>query len=310
MRKLLLVALPVGLAVLAAVLLTSTFRARSDSAEARVERARLKRDFAERAALAKALPPDKLPEWQAEVAALSRWYFDEVQAIRNRHPAEPPRPSAAKLAEEEQKGKAKKERRDDLEEWQKYADGRLALLRDGKYAPLASAAADGLRLDLVAVEPGPSPEGAPGLRVDFALWGAPRYLERERANDKTVTRNVVPVTFKQIAFHFLDASGKLYGEMTGPGEPYQKLADPERFADDFPPGVLFGTWWIELFPREAATVQVELAVDGRAPSGAVRPATLQTTVPVPERWKIPPGATFQAQVREAAPEPAAARRRP
>ncbi len=301
MRKLLVVALPAGLAVLAAIVLLSTFRTRSESTEARLERARLKRDFTERAALAKAIAPEKLSEWQADVAALSRWYFDELQAIRNRHPGEPPRPSGVKAAEEEQKGRLEKKRRDDLEDFQKYADGRLALLREAKYAALASAAGEGLRLDLLAVEPGPSPEGAPGLRVDFAIWGTPRYVERERSSDKTVTRSVVPVAFKQIAFHFLDASGKLYGEMTGPGEPYQKLSDPERFSDDFPPGVLFGTWWVELLPREAATVQVELGVDVRSPSGAVRPATLQTSLPVPERWKIAPGATFQAQVREAAP---------
>jgi hypothetical protein len=110
----------------------------------------------------------------------------------------------------------------------------------------------------------------------------------------------VPVAFTRIAFRFLDPAGKLYGEMTGPGEPYQKLADPERFVDDFPPGVLFGTWWVELFPREAASVEIELVADLRGPSGAVRPATFVATLPVSEAWKLPPGATFQAEVREAA----------
>ncbi len=303
MRKLLFVALPVGLAVLAAVLLISSLRSRADSSDARLERARLKRDFTERAQAAKAVPADRPTEWQAEVTALSRWYFDELQAIKNRHPGEPPRPSGVQAAEEDRKGKLEKAQREQLEDFQQYAESRLALLRDGSYAVVASAPADGLRLDLLAVEPGKTPEGAPGLRVDFALWGAPRYLERERASEKTVTRNVVPVAFKRIAFSFLDPAGKLYGEMNGAGEPYQKLADPERFVDDFPPGVLFGTWWVELFPREAATAKVELAADVRAPSGAVRPAAFAVTLPVPEAWKIPPGATFQAEIREAAPTP-------
>jgi hypothetical protein len=301
MRKLLLVALPAGLAVLAAVLVTSALRTRAEIAEARLARARLKRDFTERAQAAKALPLDRPAEWQAEVAALSRWYFDELQAIRNRHPGEPPRPTGLQAAEAEQKDKLKKEQREQLEDFQRYAESRLALLKEGRYAVPASAAAEGLRLDLVAIEPGPTPGGGPGLRIDFALWGAPRYLERERASDRTLTRNVVPVAFRRIAFQFVDPAGKLYGEMTGAGEPYQKLADPERFVDDFPPGVLFGTWWVDLFPREAATVRFELAADLRAPSGAVRPATFQLSLPVPEAWKIPPGATFQAEVREAAP---------
>ncbi len=297
MRKLLLVALPIGLAVLGAVTLVQALRARTEAADARLERARLKRDFTERAQVAKALPADKPAEWQAEVAALSRWYFDELQAIRNRHPGEPPHPSAVQAAEEEQKGKLKPEQREQIEDFQKYAESRLALLREGRYAVVSSAAAEGLRLDLVSIESGKSPEGAPGLRLDFALWGAPRYVERERAKDRTVTRNVVPIAFKRIAFSFLDPAGKLYGEMSGAGEPYQKLADPERFADDFPPGVLFGTWWVEPFPREASTVKLDLDADVREPSGAVRPATFSVTMPVPEAWQLPPGTAFQGEVQ-------------
>ncbi len=302
MRKLLFVALPFGLAVLAAVTLVNTMRTRSESAEARLERARLKRDFTERAQAAKAIPADKPAEWQAEVTALSRWYFDELQAIHNRHPGEPPRPTGVQAAEEEQKGKLKKEQREQLEDFQKYAESRLALLREGRYAVVASAFAEGLRLDLVSVEAGKSPEGTPGLRIDFALWGAPRYVERERTNEKTVTRSVIPVALKRIAFDFLDPSGKVYGAMSGAGEPYQKLADPERFVDDFPSGVLFGTWWVEPFPREAATAKLDVDADVRNPSGAVRPATFTMTMPVPETWKLPPGTAFQGevQIREAA----------
>ena len=302
MRKLLAVALPVGLAVLAGILLFTTSRSLTTTAEARLARARLKRDFSERAGAVRALPPDRGAEWQAEVSALSRWYFDELGTIRNRFPGEAPRPTGLAAAEEERKGKLKKDERDSIADFQAYAEDRLSLLRDGKYAAAASALAEGLRLDLLAIEPGPAPGGAgPGLRLDFALWGAPRYVERERSGDRSVTRNVVPVAFKRIAFQFLDAAGKPWGEMSGGGEPYQKLSDPERFVDDFPPGVLFGTYWVELFPREAATVNLEISADVRGASGAVRPATFLFRLPVPERWKLPPGATFQAEIREVGP---------
>ncbi len=302
MRKLLLVALPAGLAVLAAVLLVSSLRSRSESADARLERSRLKRDFAERAALAKAMPVAPPAEWQAEVSALSRWYFDELAAIRNRYPREVPRAIGAEAAEQERKGKLKKEERAALEDFQKYADSRLATLREGRYSVLASAAAEGLRLDVMTVEPGSAPEGGgKGLRIEFGLWGVPRYLERERSGDVTVTRSTLPIAFKRLALRFLDASGKLYGEMNGPGEPYQKLSDPERFSEDFPPDVLFGTWWVELFPREAVTLELEVAADVRAPTGALRPLAFQASLPIPEAWKLPPGATFQAEMREAEP---------
>lgn len=308
MKKLLVVALPLGLAILGGATLLSSQRARQEAYDARGERARLKREFTERAAVARALPADRAAEWRDEVSALSRWYFDELQAVRNRYPGAPAAPSALAAAQEERKGKLADKDRAAIEDFQKYADSRLALLRDGKYAPVLSAVDAGLRLDLVAVESAASPEGGPGLRIDFALWGAPRLVERQKDGDKTVSRTVVPVALKRIAFSFLDAAGKPYGEMSGPGEPYQKLVDPERFAEDFPPGVLFGTWWVELMPREAATVDLQLDADVRGATGASHPAVFKLSMPVPEAWKLPPGTAFQAEVREVAPVPASARR--
>ena len=76
MRKVLAVALPLGLALLAGVLLSSSFRARDEAAEARSERARLKREFDERVALLRALPAEAAREWRAEVNVLLRGYLD------------------------------------------------------------------------------------------------------------------------------------------------------------------------------------------------------------------------------------------
>jgi hypothetical protein len=66
---------------------------------------------------------------------------------------------------------------------------------------------------------------------------------------------------------------------------------------DFPPGVLFGTWWVELLPREAATMTLKLDVDARGPSGASRPSSFALELPVQESWRIPPGAAYQAEIR-------------
>jgi hypothetical protein len=304
MKKLLLVALPAGLLILAAVQVLGAFRERRDAYDALEERSRLKRDFAERSALGRGIPADRPAEWRDEVAALSRWYFDELVAIRNRHPGEPVRPVGLEAATAEGKKKPSEAQLATVKEFQAYADGRLAVLREARYAPVASAVEQGVRLDLLAVEPGPAPEGGgPGLRIDFALWGAPRFAQRERERDRIVTRSVVPVVFRRIAFRFLDEKGKQYGEMTGPGEPYMKLVDPERWSDDFPPGVLFGTWWVDLFPREAVTVELEVENAGRGASGMERPLLFKLVLPVPDAWKIPPGAAYEAQVREAAPSP-------
>jgi hypothetical protein len=159
----------------------------------------------------------------------------------------------------------------------------------------------GLRLDVVGVEPGASPGGGPGLRIEFALWGVPRLVERERSGDRNVSRTTLAVVLKRLELRFFDAGGKRFGEMASPGEPYQKLTDPERFVSDFPPGVLFGTYWMELLPREAEKVELALDADVRGAAGASRPVALTLGLPVQEAWRIPPGATFQAETREAPP---------
>ncbi|HET6412748.1 MAG TPA: hypothetical protein VFG53_11860 [Anaeromyxobacter sp.] len=301
MRKVFAVALPLGLALLAGILLSSSFRARDEAAEARSERARLKREFDERVALLRALPPEAAREWRDEVNVLLRGYLEGLSEIRNRYPRAPVPPSALEATAAERKGALPEKERAALEDFQKYTDSRLALLSGGAYAPLASVPGGGFRLDVLSVEPGASPAGGPGLRIDFALWGAPRLVERERSGSRTVSRTSVPVVMKSLQFRFLDASRKIYGEMSGSGEPYQKLVDPERFAPEFPPGVLFGTWWVELLPREAATTELKLDLDVRQPSGAASPVSLGLELPVREPWRIPPGTKYQAEVREAAP---------
>lgn len=303
MRKLLVVAIPAGLALLAALLVSNAFRARGAESAARLERARVKREFVERAALQRAIPPDRLADWQGEVAALGRWYFDELQAIKNRWPDVQPGPAARDAAGEDGKGKLSEKERAAIADFQQYAEGRAKLLREQAYAPIAAAVAPGLRLDLLAVEPGKGPDGGPALRMDVALWGVPRFAERERSGDKVTVRSVTPVAFQTLSFQFLNGAGKPYGEMSGAGEPYQKLADPERFVPDFPPGVLFATYWLDLFPREAATAKVSLSVGIRGASGAGRTEAFALELPVREAWRIPPGATYQAEIREAAPVP-------
>lgn len=303
MKRLLLVAVPVGLALLVTVMLLGRQRDQAAAFEARLERARLKREFVERAGALRMLPPDRGAEWRDEVLALSRWYLDRVQAVKNRYPDAVEQRTPLAVAEAERKKPYKPDERTQFEDFQKYAESRFALLSEGRYAPVASALAGSLRLDLVAVETGPSPQGGPGLRIDFALWGAPRYQDREEGREGAVTRTQVPVALRSMAFRLLDATGKIYGEMTGSGEAYQKLVDPERFVPDFPPGALFGTWWIELLPREAATVKFELLVEVRGATGVGHPGTFELSVPVPEDWKLPPGKAFDAQVREEAPAP-------
>ncbi len=276
------------------VIFLNAWRSRTQSEEARLERAELKRQFLERAVVARQLAADRKKDWQLEVQGLTRWYFDELASLRARHPGE-----KRKAPGSEEKDPR---RREELREWQKYTAERLALLRQGKYEPLWSTADQGLHLDVLSVSTGKNPaSGEPGLQIDFALWGAPRRVDRESVAGSTrfATRVTVPLAFRQLSFQFLDAQGKPYGEMVGSGEPYQKIADPERFEEDFPPGILFGTWWVDRFPREAARAVFQLSVEARGVSGADLAAGHRLELPVNDAWKVAPGETYKAEAREA-----------
>lgn len=301
MKRLLFVALPAGLVLLASVFLLDAWRSRGEVFEARLERARLKREFVERSAAARSMAVQPPEAWREESAALLRWYLDAGAALRNRFPGVPPRQGAGALASEEKKGKLADKDRGALAEFQQYADGRVALIKAGRYAPVASAVAEGLRLDLIAVESGPNPDGGgTGLRIDFALWGVPRTLEREGSGEKVTSRGQLGVTLRQLGVRLLDARRQLYGGMQGGGEPAIKLADAERFTEELPPSVLFGTWWLELLPRAPVTLELELTAALRGASGRERPAVFTVALPIDEAWRLPAGVEFKAEVREGA----------
>ncbi len=297
MRPLLRVLLALLLAGAALLGIWLSFRSRADVLGLRAERARLKREFVERALPARALAADRQREAADESRALLRWYFEELQGIRNRHPRSMAEPSLAAL--QEARPKATEAERQTLAEFYRYADERWQALRAGRYDPLLVAGAGGLRLDLLAIQPGKSPAtGEPGVRIDFALWGAPRRSERETLpGGKPTERAALVASLRQFVLHFVDGEGKPYGEMTGSGEPYLKLSDPERFIEDFPPGILFGTWWVEPFPREAARVKLTLEVQVPGTAAAATAASLALELPVADAWKLPPGVSFHGETR-------------
>ena len=286
------VAISVGLWLFAA------WRRVGQESEVRYARERLKREFLERSVTARQLTAEQGKEWREEVRALSRWYAEELAAQRTRYPAALSAPvEAARAAREKEK-----DRDGARAEWQRWAEEKFHLVTEGRYEPLASSADRGLHLDILSIEPAANPVGGGrALRVEFALWGAPRRLDREvqAGGGRTTVHTVVPLSFKQLSVQILDAQGKVYAEATGPGEPYQKLADPERFVEEFPAGILFGTWYLDALPREAARVVITLPVESRGQAGAEVTANFRFDLPVAESWRIAPGEAYQAETREA-----------
>jgi hypothetical protein len=293
--KALRVVLPLALGAAVLFLAVSRLGARGGAEAYVVERQALQREMLERSAVARGLAGAPGAEEARDVV---RWWVDSFAALKERHPG----------AQASERPASSSEKKGDEAEFRHYAQERLDALRAG-YAPVLSASEQGMRLDLLSLRPAEHPQSrARALRVDFALWGAPRRLERESTGASGGARGqarvAVPVAFRQFALRFVDAAGKTYGESSGPGDPYLALRDPDRFADALPPGIIFGTWWLDPFPREAARVEITVAVQAQGTSSAALSPSFRWDVPVAEEWKLRPGEVFHAETREAPPEAA------
>jgi hypothetical protein len=297
------IVLPIVVAGIVVLVGIQQLLGRGDAEAFRLDREALRREMIERAVVPRGSGG---PQGVEEARTVVRWWLDASTALRNRFPKQARAAEAPRAA-----GKEKdRDKEREAEAWRAYAKERLEALRAG-YAPTLSAVDQGLRLDVLAIRPGEHPDTHErGLRIDFALWGAPRRIEREAGASegaRVALHVVVPVVFRGLAFRFLDASGKTYGEMSGSGEPYRALRDPDRFGGDLPPGVVLGTWWVEPFPREAERVEVSAAVLVNGMTSATLAPTFRWELPVPDAWKLRPGETFKAEIREAPPDTAAAR---
>jgi hypothetical protein len=296
--KALRVLVPIVLAGVVVVIGIAQLSARGRAEAFRLEREALRREMVERAAVARGLSG---PQGNEEARAVVRWWLDSVTALRNKFPKQSALPERPRSSAKE---------KDAEEAWRRYADDRLDTLRAG-YAPALSAVDQGLRLDVLAFRAGEHPETHErALRIDFALWGAPRRIDPESGGpaERQALRLSVPVSFGQLAFRFVDSGGKTYGEMSGSGEPYLSLKDPERFSGELPPGIILGTWWVEPFPREAVRVEMSVALQARGMTSAALAPVFRFELPVPEEWKLRPGESFRAETRVAPPEPSPVQR--
>lgn len=295
--KALRVLVPVMLAGLLLMYLLARMTGGGEAEAYRLDRESLRREVVERSAVARGLSG---PAGVEEAQGVLRWWFEATAALRNRYPRQAA-PTSEQRGEKDHKAKGGGGAE---EAFRAYAAERAEALRAG-YSPALSAAEQGLRLDILALRAGEHPDTHErGLRIDFALWGAPRRVEREGEGARAARRVVVPVAFRQLAFRFVDASGKTYGEMTGTGEPYLVLRDPERFPGELPPGIVVGSWWVEPFPREAARVEISVGVQVQGQTAAALAPAFRWDVPLAEEWKLRPGETFRAETREVAPEAA------
>ena len=243
--------------------------------------------FLARAALVRATQGDA--KYHAELRQLLRAWFAEQADLGNRWPQLRAQPAPFTAP-------APKAKSGDLREFQELASSAIGAWREGRLELFQSAAAGGLRLDLLKVVKVAAPQ--PHLSVDLAVWGAPEELENDEGREgQQQLKATVPLTFRGLSLRFFDRDGKLIAEMPGEGEPSLRLDLPGRLVHDAPPGLVLARYEPGLFPREAAEVEWTLTAQVRTQAGESRAATASWRVKAEPAWAVGAGEVWGGKDR-------------
>jgi hypothetical protein len=264
---------------------------------------RLRADALERLGWIRSIPEQK--QYQEEVEAFFKWYFEGVDAYRKRFNLSPGFDEY--LAELEQRKAQDKE----LENLPTLPDGRRATpsasrsavdpqafyaaekalfdrMHTGKYVPIFSGTDKGMRLDVVGADVSAA-GGKPHVRLPLVLWGAQRYTKED---ERTGKKRVMTSADISASFRLLDSTGKLVAEMTA-GAPGLKNDFPERLIAEFPPQVVLAQYEFERVPAGVAQMEATFNVRSHAPSGGDANASYTWRTPVPEEWRLGPGEVWE-----------------
>lgn len=260
------------------------------------QKARLRAAYVERMSFAYSLP--SADRYRDEFASATKWYEAELTDLYNRHPGVAHDADAAlrSIEEQEKTGKIKVDQAAGRKEFHEITKGFYQLIKSGRYAPLQSTPAMGVRLDLLGMRR-ESYEGKSRVRIDAVVWGAPRRELVTKADGKganvKVSLDYLP---KKLSFEFIDGGKKLLGGGET-GAPTFLVDYPERFVPDFPPQAALAVWYVDPFPREAASVSMKIDSEIRSPTGAAIPFTTALTFTPDEALKLGANEKFEGEER-------------
>lgn len=235
--------------------------------------------------------------YRDEFRAAARWYASEITALYNRFPGKRDRDQALTDMEAQvAAGKMKPQELQRRKEWFDETRAVLEIIEGGRYRPVVSGIANGVRVDLLGITR-VRHEGESQLRLDFVAWGVPRRVEAKKNSDKTtVVRTDVDFGLDSIDFEFIDDQQKLIGGLNG-GRPQFFIDHPERWMADFPPHAWIGTYWIDPMPENTHTVSLRIGGQVRSTVGAALPIAFDWELPAKSDWRVREGESFDGDER-------------
>lgn len=256
---------------------------------------KLRASFVERAGYVRSLASDD--RYRDEFIALLKWYDAQLAELHNLYPGRFDNESAIKeLDAQVASGKAKPGDIALKKEFYEHTKGFYTLLETGRYNPVATQVATGLRVDLVQLKREVY-EGKPKLRVDLAIWGAPRRELAQKQEGKAANvKMTLDFAVKSLSLEFIDAKQKLVGG-GDTGAPVLTIDYPERWVPGFPPQATFGTWWIDPLPQETEKLSLKIDAEIRSPTSGGLPLQFNWDLAARPEWKLGAGETFEGETR-------------
>ncbi len=280
--------------------------------DARLDLARIERTFDERAPAARELSNPE--EYGDEMRGLFKWYFSAIRDHDNRYPEF--RDHDRGWEDIEHKHKTGRIKDPEFDAFKANRDAVMDLYKNlskGSYDPVLASASAGQHFDIWRMER-VTQDGKPKVRIDFAWWGPQRKDEVEERSDTAAQVHHTIVNASIGAFDVTlsgdkpeppkgkkkkgqEAPAAFHGELHG-GEPETKIPDPDRYADLFPPNVVLGTWWLDLFPHEATKMHLDIAATTRTVQGHELNPKFTWDVPLKDEWKLAAGESWEGATVE------------
>ncbi|MFH1810968.1 MAG: hypothetical protein ABIJ09_19665 [Pseudomonadota bacterium] len=181
-----------------------------------------------------------------------------------------------------------------------YTQAAYKEIANGDYRPMVSAQADGLRVDLYAWQKAPV-DGQDRLQVKVVIVGGdPEALTFGHIEMKMGIKSFVE---KKVKGQMVKEEVLKLAKISGGGSPNTLIKDPRKWMPDFPPGIQIGFYDFPLFPSTATEVQLTMGFGIRTIGGnQLSPELKFDPIVIDSSWKLPPGASWEAEEVEGTEE--------
>lgn len=183
-----------------------------------------------------------------------------------------------------------------------YTQEVMKELLGGSYKPMVTAQADGLRLDIYDISKAPV-DGQDRLMVKVMIIGGdPEGLSFGHIEMKMKIEGEVE---KKVRGETVMEKVTKLAKVEGGGSPNTLIKTPRKWVEDFPPGIMIGFYDFPLFPPSADELSLSMGFAVRTAGGHnLMPQLEFSTLPISPGWRLPEGASWEAEEVEATEEEA------